>query len=66
MHIRGESFLYACVILSLIFRGEQRLRVFEKRVLRIFEPKWDEVTRERAKMHNEELHDLYSWPILFR
>jgi hypothetical protein len=35
--------------------------VFEKRVLRrIFGPKWDEVTGEWRKLHNEELNDLYS------
>jgi hypothetical protein len=35
--------------------------VFENRVLkRIFEPKRDEVTRGWRKLHNEELHDLYS------
>ena len=37
-----------------------RLRVFENRVMRrIFEPKWDEVTGEWRKLHNEELNDLY-------
>jgi hypothetical protein len=40
-------------------REERRLRVFENRVLRIiFGPKRDEVTEERRKLHNEELHDL--------
>jgi hypothetical protein len=35
--------------------------VFENRVLRrIFGPKRDEVTGERRKLHNEELHNLYS------
>jgi hypothetical protein len=35
--------------------------VFENRVLRrIFGPKGDEVTGEWRKLHNEELHDLYS------
>jgi hypothetical protein len=29
---------------------------------RIFGPKRDEVTGERRKLHNEELHDLYSSP----
>jgi hypothetical protein len=39
--------------------------VFENRVLRItFGPKRDEVTREWRKLHNEELHDLYSSPII--
>jgi len=35
--------------------------VYENRVLRkIFGPKRDEVTRDRRKLHNEELNDLYS------
>jgi hypothetical protein len=33
---------------------------------RIFGPKRDEVTGERRKLHNEELHDLYSSPTLLR
>jgi hypothetical protein len=37
--------------------------VFENRVLRrVFGPKWDEVTSEWGKLHNEELNDLYSLP----
>jgi hypothetical protein len=40
--------------------------VFENRVLRIFGPKRDEVTGERRKLHNEELHDLYSLPSIIR
>jgi hypothetical protein len=42
-------------------REENRLRVFENRVLRrIFVPKWDEVTGEWRRLHNEKLNDLYS------
>jgi hypothetical protein len=41
------------------------LRVFENRVLRrIFGPKGDEVTGEWRKLHNKELRDLYSSPII--
>jgi hypothetical protein len=37
--------------------------VFEKRVLRrIFGPKGDEMTGDRRKLHNEELHKLFSSP----
>jgi hypothetical protein len=43
------------------------LRVIENRVLRrIFGPKRDEVTGEWRKLHNEELHDLYSSPNIVR
>jgi hypothetical protein len=41
--------------------------VFENRVLRrIFGPKRDEATREWRRLHNEELHDLYSSQNIFR
>jgi hypothetical protein len=41
--------------------------VFENRVLRrIFGPKRDEVTGEWRKLHNEELHNLYSPPDIIR
>jgi hypothetical protein len=37
--------------------------LFENRVLRgIFVPKWEEVTDEWRKLHNEELNDLHSSP----
>jgi hypothetical protein len=37
--------------------------MFENRVLRsIFGPKWDEVIEYWRKLHNEELHILYSSP----
>jgi hypothetical protein len=41
--------------------------VFENRFMRrIFEPKRDEVTGEWRKLHNEELHNLYSFPDTIR
>jgi hypothetical protein len=43
------------------------LRVFENRVLRrMFGPKRDEVTGGWGKLHNEELHNLYSSPSIIR
>jgi hypothetical protein len=48
--------LYGCETWPLTLREENRLRVFENRVLRrIFGPKRDEVTGEWRKLHNEEL-----------
>jgi hypothetical protein len=63
--------LYTTIILPVVLYGretwyltlfeEHRLRVFENMVLRrIFGPKRDEVTGEWRKLHNEELHNLYS------
>jgi hypothetical protein len=41
--------------------------VYENRVLRtIFVPKRDEVTGGWRKLHNEELHSLYSSPDIIR
>jgi hypothetical protein len=55
--------LYGCETWSLKLREEHRLRVFENGVQRrIFGPKRDEVTGEWRKLHNGELHNLYSSP----
>jgi hypothetical protein len=55
--------LYGCETRSHTLREQHRLRVFENRVLRkMFGPKRDEVTGEWRKLHNEELHILYSSP----
>jgi hypothetical protein len=52
---------------SLKLREEHRQRVFENMVLRrIFGPKRDEVTGGWRKLHNEELHSLYSSPNIIR
>jgi hypothetical protein len=57
--------LYRCETWSLTLREEHRLRVFENRVLRrIFGLKRDEVTGGWRKLHNEELHNLYSSPAI--
>jgi hypothetical protein len=51
--------LYRCDTWPVTLREEQRLRVFENRVLRrIFGPKRDLVTGEWRRLHNEELNDL--------
>jgi hypothetical protein len=56
-----------CETWSLTLREEHRLGVFENRVLRrIFGPRRDEVTGEWRKLHNEELHDLYSSQSIIR
>jgi hypothetical protein len=53
--------------LSLTLREEHTLRVFENRVLRrIFGPKTDGVTGGWRKLHNEELHNLYSLTSIIR
>jgi hypothetical protein len=53
--------LYGCEMWSVTLRAQHGLRVFENRVLRrICGSKRDDVTGERTKLHNEELHNLYS------
>jgi hypothetical protein len=47
--------------LSLRVKEEHRLRVFENRALRrMFVLKGDEVIEDLNRLHNEELHILYS------
>jgi hypothetical protein len=59
--------LYGCETWSLTLREEERLQVLENRVLRrIFGPKRDEVTGDWRKLHNEEIHNLYSFPSTIR
>jgi hypothetical protein len=59
--------LYGCETWSVTLREEHRLRVFENTVLRrIFGPTRDEVTGEWRKLHNGELHILYTLPDIIR
>jgi hypothetical protein len=59
--------LYGCETWSLTLREEHRLRVFENSVLRrIFGPKREEATGEWRKLHNEELHNMYSSPDIIK
>jgi hypothetical protein len=58
--------LYGCETWSLTFREDHRLRVFENRVLRrIFGLKREEDGSWR-KLHNDEIHSLYSSPNIVR
>jgi hypothetical protein len=53
--------LYGCETWSLTLREEHTLRVSEYRMLRrIFGPKREEVAGGWRRLHNEELHNLYT------
>jgi hypothetical protein len=69
--VQSRTFcLLLCCLKTKIFltlREEHRLRVIENRVLRrIFGPKRDHVMGDWRKLHNEELHNLYSSPNIIR
>ncbi|KAJ4445576.1 hypothetical protein ANN_12257 [Periplaneta americana] len=63
-----EKFKYVgATVTNINDTREHRLRVFENEVLRkIFGAKRDEVTGEWRKLHNAELHALYSSPDIIR
>jgi hypothetical protein len=59
--------LYGCETWSLTLREEHELRVSENRILwKIFGPTRDEVTGDWRKLHNKELHSLYSSSSIIR
>jgi hypothetical protein len=68
--VRGclfNLFIYGCETWSQTLKESHRLRVFENRVLRrLFESKRDEATGKWRKLHNEELHNLFSLPSIIR
>jgi hypothetical protein len=53
--------LNGCETWCLTLREGHRLRVFEKRVMRIFGAIGDEVAVGCRKLHNEEFHHLHSF-----
>jgi hypothetical protein len=58
---------YECETWSLALREEQRLRLFENRVLRrTYGPKRDEVTGEWRKLHSEGINNLYPSPNIIK
>jgi hypothetical protein len=69
--------IYKTIILAIVFyeyktwslelREDQRLRVFENSGLRkISGPKRKEIIGSRRKLHNQELHNLYSYLNIIR
>jgi hypothetical protein len=62
MCVLSGRIYFRCVLHCAVVRCH-RVSVFENRVLwRIFGPKRDEVAGGWRKLHNEELHNLYSSP----
>jgi hypothetical protein len=56
---------YMHVEVCLVLREGHRLRMFENRMLRrIFGPKGEKVVGGWRRLHNEELHNLYTSPYI--
>jgi hypothetical protein len=54
-------------LVPVTVREEHRLRVLNNRVLRrLFGSKREEVAGAWRRLHNEELHNLYSFPHVIR
>jgi hypothetical protein len=63
----GVDEVFEVVVFRRTIEGIYRLRVFKERVLRrIFGPKGNEVMAVWRKLHNEELHNVYSSPSILR
>jgi hypothetical protein len=58
--------LYGCETWSLTLREEHRVRVYENRVLRRISEHKREEDESWRKLHNDELHSLYSSPNIVR
>jgi hypothetical protein len=59
--------LYGCKNWFLILREEHRLKISENRMLRkICGMKRDKIIGGWSKLHNAELHNLYSSPNIFK
>jgi hypothetical protein len=59
--LRNAKSLYLCLPVEKLLDY-----IFSRALRRIFGPKRDEVTVEWRKLHNEELHNLYSSPDTIR
>jgi hypothetical protein len=63
-NLKIRIYEYKTITLPVVLHGCEpwSLTLREEHSLRVFEQKRDEVTGERRKLHNEELHDLHSSP----
>jgi hypothetical protein len=62
-----QGVIYGCETWSLTLRKECRLRDFDNGVLwRLFGSKREQITGEWRRLHNKELHALYSTTNIIR